>query len=123
MEQNGVCALIFRENNKILGVSRKNDPNDFGLVGGKIEPNESEIDALIREVKEETGLDVLTFKLLYKGFDGQRTCSCYICDVVGEIYTEEAGVVKDVTWETVFNGTFGEYNKQVYNQLKNINNE
>ena len=30
-----VCALIHRPNGKILGVSRKNNPNDMGLIGGK----------------------------------------------------------------------------------------
>ena len=44
---------------------KKNDPNEGKWigVGGKFEENESPEDCLIREVKEETGLDVKAFKL------------------------------------------------------------
>ena len=45
-----VVALIFQEklsveditlDTKILGISRKHDPNDFGLPGGKVDPGET----------------------------------------------------------------------------------
>lgn len=44
---------------------KENDPNEGKWigVGGKFEENESPEDCLIREVKEETGLDVKSFKL------------------------------------------------------------
>lgn len=44
---------------------KPNDPNEGKWigVGGKFENNESPEDCLIREVKEETGLDVKSFKL------------------------------------------------------------
>jgi len=44
---------------------KQNDPNEGKWigVGGKFENNESPEDCLIREVKEETGLDVKSFKL------------------------------------------------------------
>ena len=62
--KNSVVALIFHKDHMenpidiILGVSRKNDHNDFGLVGGSVEENETFEEAIIREVKEETGLDI-----------------------------------------------------------------
>lgn len=118
----GVCALILR-GDKILGVSRKYDPNDFGLPGGKMEEGESQIETLVREVKEETGLDVISQELLYYGNDGQREAFCYFCEVTGEVYTEELGVVKDVTWEELFNGTFGDYNRRVYETFINKTHE
>ena len=35
-----VCGLLFH-NNKILSVSRKDNHNDFGLFGGKLENDET----------------------------------------------------------------------------------
>ena len=37
----------------------------YGIVGGRLEPGESFFDALHREVKEETGLDVTACRLVY----------------------------------------------------------
>jgi 8-oxo-dGTP pyrophosphatase MutT (NUDIX family) len=51
-----VSVLILREDLKVLGVSRKDDPENFGLPGGKVDPGESAIDAAYRELKEETGI-------------------------------------------------------------------
>ena len=56
-----VCALIFR-GDKILSVSRKNDHKIFGLIGGKVDYGETLIEALFRETKEETGLDIFSLK-------------------------------------------------------------
>lgn len=50
--------LLFQERNKApyLGY--------FGLVGGKVESSETRDDAVTREIKEETGLDVQTLTYL-----------------------------------------------------------
>lgn len=50
-----VCALV-RYDGKWLAVSRKGDPGDMGLPGGKVEPGEQPWAACVRELKEETGL-------------------------------------------------------------------
>ena len=52
-----VSAIIFK-NNKILLIRRENEPylNRWCFPGGKIENNETYIDATIREVKEEIGI-------------------------------------------------------------------
>lgn len=54
-----VCAVIRNEENKVLSIHRKNDPNKLALIGGKVEENESIESALSREVFEETGLTIL----------------------------------------------------------------
>ena len=51
-------ALIYGEEGKILGVSRKEDTTKFGLPGGKIDWGEKIYDGMVREVKEETGIDI-----------------------------------------------------------------
>lgn len=63
-EFDSVCALIYRGGG-IVGVSRKNDENDFGLPGGKIELGESVIAALYRETEEETGLNITSHRLVF----------------------------------------------------------
>ena len=113
-----VCALIFR-GDKILAVSRKDNPNDFGLIGGKVEEGETLPHALQREIYEETGLDIIKGKLVFSRFDDGFTCYTYLCDVEGNVKTSEAGVVKEVTWDDLFNGSFGEYNRKLYNTLYN----
>lgn len=42
-----------------ISVSRKHDPMDIGLIGGKVEPNETPYQAIVRESKEESGLTLL----------------------------------------------------------------
>ncbi|MFA5763498.1 MAG: NUDIX domain-containing protein [archaeon] len=57
-----VKAFIFK-NDKLLLVKRhQNDthcPNVWEVPGGRIEKNENKINGLQREVKEETGLEVI----------------------------------------------------------------
>ena len=60
-----VCGLLFH-NNKILSVSRKDNHNDFGLFGGKLENDETQEEALIREAYEETGYSVNIIPIYYE---------------------------------------------------------
>lgn len=42
----------------------KNDWQGYTLPGGHVEPGESFVDAVIREMKEETGLDIMNPRLV-----------------------------------------------------------
>lgn len=58
-------AIIF-EGNKILVMHRnKYGSQYFTLIGGRINDDETIEDGLVREVKEETGLDVTSAKLVF----------------------------------------------------------
>lgn len=60
-----VGALIINDQKKILFVkSHKWKNNKLTVPGGHIELGESASHAIVREVKEETGLDVLPLRLL-----------------------------------------------------------
>jgi 8-oxo-dGTP pyrophosphatase MutT (NUDIX family) len=50
-----VTIVIFDEAGRILTVARKNNDNDPGLPGGKIDPGETPREAITRETFEETG--------------------------------------------------------------------
>jgi NADH pyrophosphatase NudC (nudix superfamily) len=58
----GLAALIHDPDGKLLVVTRKHDPakGTLDLPGGFIDPGESAIAGIIREVKEEVNLDVST---------------------------------------------------------------
>lgn len=53
-----VLCLIHKENNILLQNRIKNDWLGYALPGGHVEKDESFIDAVIREMKEETGLTI-----------------------------------------------------------------
>lgn len=57
-----VAAIIRNEEGKILIAQRNLNKSQGGLwefPGGKIEPNESKEDAIIREIKEELNMDII----------------------------------------------------------------
>jgi ADP-ribose pyrophosphatase YjhB (NUDIX family) len=54
----GVRALILENNNRLL-LQLRLDMDQWGLPGGAVEIGETALEALKREVKEETGLEVI----------------------------------------------------------------
>ena len=57
---------ILIENNEILLVQQKlSDKRNWSLPGGRLERGETLSQGLIREMKEETGLDVELVRMLY----------------------------------------------------------
>jgi len=62
----GVRAIIMDENDRLLLVKQEHSDNSFWLVpGGGIEEGETSTEAVVREVREETGLDVKAGELLW----------------------------------------------------------
>jgi 8-oxo-dGTP diphosphatase len=59
----GAFAIIFDDAGKVL-VSRRSDSGWFNLPGGGVEPDESVPEGLVREVREETGLEVEVGRLV-----------------------------------------------------------
>jgi len=114
-----VCVLITRPSllvslEEILGVSRKNDPKAWGLIGGKVEENELETDAAVREAKEETGIDIFDLQSLYEGYDsGNWWTVTYTAKYKGNPRKIEEGNVDWISWNHLLNGPFKEYSKMV----------
>jgi 8-oxo-dGTP pyrophosphatase MutT (NUDIX family) len=59
----GVSALVERDG-RVLVERRADDPDFWAFVGGRIEEDEQALDALHREVREETGFEIESASLL-----------------------------------------------------------
>lgn len=56
---------LIQDGNRILLQNRiKEDWKGYTLPGGHVEPGESFVDAVVREMKEETGLDLISTRLV-----------------------------------------------------------
>jgi 8-oxo-dGTP pyrophosphatase MutT (NUDIX family) len=110
-----VQVVLFNNNGEVLGVSRKTNHEDFGLCGGKIDPEDSgnPETAIIREAKEETGLDIYNLRLIHSGLYRGTKQYTYIADWRGEIKTSEPHVVKFTNFGLLNRGTFGDYNTKI----------
>lgn len=84
-------AIIINNNNELLVATRAHDPakGTFDLPGGFVDMNETGEEAVIREVKEETGLHVSQAKYMfsipntyvYSGFEVHTLDLVYLCKV------------------------------------------
>lgn len=98
-----VGALI-EKNGKYLLIDRAKPPFGFAGLAGHIDQEETEVEALAREVEEESGLKVEECKLLFEEELGWNTCSkgitshywyLFECEVSGEVKrdsTEEKSI-------------------------------
>ena len=122
------ARILVIDGNKVLAVSRKNDHTDFGLPGGKLEAGETFEECAVREAKEKTGYDVEVIQEVFTSLSrkeknlGIRSefyeAKTFLCHIVGgEMGSSEKGVVAWVSWDELINGTFGDYNKSLYDKI------
>lgn len=84
-----VRAIIINQDRLLVMYRNKFGDEYYTLIGGSVEPNESLEMALMREVREETGLQLHSCKLTFiekpnKPFNEQYI---YLCDYSGgEVY-------------------------------------
>lgn len=83
-----VCAAIIR--NEKIGIAKRKSKISNGIYefpGGKVEDNETEIEALKREIKEECGIEIENIQFFMKNKDFQEEeidLSCFICTTTQE---------------------------------------
>ena len=135
MDLHSVSIVLINNDKQILGVSRKYDHTDMGLVGGKVDKEDfinlrfipqdknlhlmaALIKAAIRETKEETGLDIFDLEVIYSTNWDDRMQWTFLANWRGEIHTNEPHAVKWINTEILKQGGFWEYNKEV---LKSLN--
>lgn len=83
-----VCAAIIR--NEKIGIAKRKSKISNGIYefpGGKVEDNETEIEALKREIKEECGIEIENIQFFMKNKDFQEEVidlSCFVCTTTQE---------------------------------------
>ena len=98
-----VLCLIRRGDEYLLQDRLKKDWRGFTLPGGHVEPGESIVDAVVREMQEETGLTVKNPKLCgvkqfpisgESGGNGRYLVFLFVADKFsGEIVSSEEGAM------------------------------
>ena len=121
--KNKAAMVLAFNQGKVLAVSRKNDKTKMGLVGGKVDPEESFLEAAIRECYEETGLEAFCpipiFSRMEPG-DVDFFAVVFLVQWKGEIHKtneKETGIVKWCDWDELESGPFGDYNKALHQHL------
>ena len=112
-------TVLIIENDKVLSISRRNDHNDFGIVGGGVEKNETFEQACIRETFEETGLTISDLTLVFEKQLGDYFVQTFTPkSYTGTIVESDEGIVRWLTPDILMNGkTFGEFNKELFKHI------
>jgi len=109
-----------------LAVSRKEDHNDFGIPGGKAEPDDNNLlMTAIRETYEETGINAFEQNLyfLHAGMDGEYLVTTfYTYHWSGQIVPEKnGGLVKWLPLSKLKESTCWKYyNTSVYHNYLHV---
>ena len=80
-----VGGLTYDDEGRLLVVQRANEPGRglWSVPGGRVEPGEDDAAALVREMREETGLEVVPGPLVGSVRRGPFAIADYRCTVVG----------------------------------------
>ncbi len=113
-----VSALIFNNDESKVLLFKVTNRDFYLLPGGKINELEESIDAIKREIKEETGLEDIEYKFLGiceelvndKGYNNHQIDLIY------------KGIYKRVINKEVFNGLEGDWINFKWVNIKDIDN-
>ncbi len=109
---NAAACIITNENNEVL-LQHRSDDHLWGLPGGIMELGETEKETCIREVKEETGLEIEitsflgTFHNKHKhwpnGDKAHVICAVFTADVIGGKLNKDNEETLDLAYFSVDN--------------------
>ena len=134
--KHSVSVILINEEGLVLLVTRKDDHEDWGLIGGKRDPEDEELAekwastikdpnmlAAIRETKEETGIDAFNLvEVLSMHKDGYYSHT-YLAEYKGEINYDKDKEPHLVEWKPfchAMEGTFGTWNQLVLESLNSM---
>lgn len=89
---------FIRRNDELLMLNRENKPTQgiWNGVGGKIDENETPMECIIREVKEETNIDINTYDVIDKGVISWEVDDSY----VGGLYVYWVDIEDNYDYQT-----------------------
>lgn len=106
-----VIAAIVEHNDKVILIRNKGWPEDmFGLVTGFLEKNETPENGILREIKEELGIDgeIVNLVGIYSFFEMNQLIVAYHVCAHGEIAIgEELADIKAISPENLKPRPFG----------------
>ena len=82
-----VAAIIKNSNGEYLACKRgdwKTSPGKWEFPGGKPEQGEELSDALIREIKEELGVEIKVLRQFDRSTTGDIDLVCFVAELVGD---------------------------------------
>lgn len=85
----GAFAVIFDADGRVL-LSHRRDMDAWNLPGGGLEPGEKPDECVVREVREETGLNVAVDRLVgvYSKTRRNELVFAFTCHITGGMLTE-----------------------------------
>lgn len=105
MKEIDKIALIIIENGRILSTKSKGK-NKYYIPGGKRENNETDVQTLIREIKEELSVNIIKESVEYVGtFKAQSDgaidgtiikMTCYQANYIGKL--REDNEIEEIRW-------------------------
>lgn len=126
-----VSAVIASKQDpkKFVVVSRKSNPSLLAIPGGKVDEGEDILTALLREVKEETGLDLIredvVVLMAMEVVEGKSFWDMVFYAEVDEntdLYTKEELI--NPRWESIESlikhGAYPEFNARVVEELTKL---
>jgi 8-oxo-dGTP diphosphatase len=96
----GAAAVIFDDDGRVLLVKENYGRRRYGFPGGAVEAHEAPDDTVVRELREETDLDVAVEHLigLYRLDDG-ASVHLFRCRIVGGApAVPDTGEIAEVGW-------------------------
>ncbi|WIX79619.1 NUDIX domain-containing protein [Amycolatopsis carbonis] len=84
-----VGGIVFDDQGRLLLIERGHDPGKglWSLPGGRVEQGETDTEAVVRELREETGLDVTPHTFVGMVARGPYDIRDYECTVAGGTLT------------------------------------
>jgi 8-oxo-dGTP pyrophosphatase MutT (NUDIX family) len=121
LKEDAVQVVIINNDGEVCLVSRKDDHDDFGLIGGKVDEGETLGQAAIRECKEETGIKITNLRLIFAMHRKNRMGYTYLADYTGEIDYDKEKEPHIVKWGKMVEatkGSFAYWNKMVTESME-----